>query len=134
MKRFKSWRYKCEHCGKIGGSKYWMGIHETHCTANEDRWCRMCEPNSGGWKPDMSARVDALDDGGEAGMKNLRELTDGCPACILAALRQSGLMEPDPEPFSDHGPFRDPLAWESFDYQQEREAWLGAWQIEHQGY
>lgn len=42
----------------------------------------------------------ALGKGDGEGMKRLRELTGNCPSCILAAIRQSGLMDPpdyDPE-------------------------------------
>jgi hypothetical protein len=31
------------------------------------------------------------------GLAELREVAEGCPACILAAIRQSGIQKPDGE-------------------------------------
>ena len=115
MRREKKWRYYCDFCKKSGGSGGHMKKHEKHCTMNPDRVCSMCEyigmseqkpiaelvavvPNwedyaveeedwvnhstyislNSKWEPAINEAV-----------KKLRELTCDCPACILAALRQS---------------------------------------------
>jgi hypothetical protein len=40
----------------------------------------------------MVELIDALGSGDEAGLTRLRELCEYCPACTLAAIRQSGLL------------------------------------------
>ena len=86
----------CEHCGKKQLAKGSMRRHEKRCTANPGRECKMCDQveiaglstNTVG----LSRLVEILSDR-EASPKNrmaaIREETD-CPACILAAIRQSG--------------------------------------------
>jgi hypothetical protein len=49
------------------------------------------------------------------GMKELRQLCDNCPGCILAALRQSGMMKQAAE----EGEYVD----FKFDFKKELEAW-----------
>jgi hypothetical protein len=41
-----------------------------------------------------AALIKALGDGDKAGMDALRELAQGCPACMLTAIRCSGLLDP----------------------------------------
>lgn len=67
----------------------------------------MCENGADGPK-----LIKAMKDGG---LKQLREVTNNCPACILAGLIQyRKAFPPDPEDNS----------WESFDYKAEREKWM----------
>ena len=112
MKERKTIQYKCDFCGKKGYSKGHMRNHELHCTKNPDRECRVCKMVDGAQKPmadllavlpvpiqwedeygskhyhvDTEAQVNAA-------VKELRELCDGCPACIMAALRQKGIPVP----------------------------------------
>lgn len=104
-------RYYCDFCKKSGGSKYWMEIHEKHCTMNPNRTCRMCEYADGAFC-DTQELLNMLptgppvklthpiypDDYSEnfieemaKALPKLRELSGNCPACILAALRQRGI-------------------------------------------
>lgn len=94
--------YYCDFCRprrKHGLSRRAMELHESICTLNPDRRCR--------WKMDegspeeaahaaLSTRAiaDELHDRGEiveADVVWLREKVGGCPACMLACLRCSGL-------------------------------------------
>lgn len=75
-----------------------MKKHEIGCTANIDRVCRMpiheddvpripvavLVGHLGRWKP-------------EFGMQQLRDECENCPACILAAIRCSGIQKYDPD-------------------------------------
>jgi len=109
MKRAKRWRYYCDYCKKSGGNS--LAIHETHCTMNPDRICRMCEIGGEKQQPIKTA-LAALD--GRTDLKLLRLAVHNCPACILAAIRQA---EPNHD-FSHIG--RD----EEFDYKKESQEWL----------
>ena len=99
MRRKPSYRYYCDYCKKSGGSGSAMAIHEKHCTMNPNRVCRFCATGAdwGMEQHPIGDLIAALGCGDEAGMKALRELAQGCPACILAAIRQSGLRERDEE-------------------------------------
>ncbi len=128
MIRKKVWRYYCEFCKKSGGSGGHIKKHELHCTLNPDRKCGMC--NLAGEDPE---KIDVLlsilpdpkkykmpDGFGffewpglakevEEVMPELREKTQGCPVCIMAALRQKGISVP---------------MITTFDYKEESEIWL----------
>ena len=127
MIKKKRWRYYCEYCKKSGGSKYHMANHEKHCTLNPDRECGMCElmdeaqkkmsellnclPEPESFKLEEFGWVTypGLDKAIEEAMPELREKTNGCPACIMAALRQKEIPVP---------------MVESFDYKKEFNALL----------
>jgi hypothetical protein len=128
MKRVQRWRYYCDHCKKVSGSRSAMEKHEKGCTLNPARDCGICGfLNTGGapladllavlpdpaafvrtvpeeryfdgieWDPLEAHQVpddEALRDATHAVLPKLRELTDDCPACILAALRQRGIPVP----------------------------------------
>ena len=144
MKKRKVWRYTCEFCGKSGCSGGHMKVHEASCTANPHRVCRMCKHSP----KDTAALVALLQAPGnttadwQAKMIDLRFQTDGCPACILAAIRQSKvqrtLADCDPEPGGGFT-LADPMYWDSaearaigapgmkclgFDFKAERDAFL----------
>ena len=95
MRREMKWRYYCDYCKKSGGSGSAMAIHEKHCTMNPNRVCRFCATGAdwGMEQHPIGDLIAALGCGDEAGMKALRELAQDCPACMLAAIRQSGLWE-----------------------------------------
>ncbi len=111
MRRRKVWRYYCEFCKKSNCSAASISRHEKRCTLNPDRHCGMCAVAELGQKP-MSVLVDLLADitikekRGEYGidialggdmdeaLERLRDETENCPACILAALRQKGIPVP----------------------------------------
>ena len=83
MRKARRWRYYCEHCKRSGASGYHIQKHETGCTLNPNRVCRMCQLAKITQQP-MAALIEALRDGG---LPAIRELAGGCPACILAAIR-----------------------------------------------
>ena len=98
MKSKKVWRYYCEFCGKGGCGKYAMEQHEIHCTMNPNRKCRMCAIAELRTVP-MDELIKLLpephkeDNYGTIHFKDLskiRKVTNNCPACILATIRQSG--------------------------------------------
>lgn len=95
MTKKQVWQYRCNFCGKKRYREHAMKIHEAGCTMNPDRVCRMhkfCEDSQ---KP-MQEMIEAISiSNHEEGFKKLRELVDGCPVCILAALRQSKSYEFD---------------------------------------
>jgi len=101
MKIKRVLRYYCGFCGKSGGGRYAMELHEKHCTMNPNRVCRMCEKME---EEQVSINkliaalpeVIVVDDFGdittsvEGDLKTVRAISNNCPACILAAIRQSG--------------------------------------------
>lgn len=119
MKRVKRWMFYCEHCGKSSGSGGHMSRHEKRCTANPNRRCGMCG------KVGVAGLVEALGAGDEAGVDRLREVADGCPACMLAAIRQSHLQTgPDEEGMGFAVPFQfgeEKAAWWAEMNERERQ-------------
>lgn len=115
MKRKKVWRYYCDYCKKAGCSGGHLKKHEERCTLNPNRFCGMCNFMDIGQR-DLSEAKQLLPDPkdykneendygfteykkglGEAvekAMPALRDFTDSCPACILAALRQKEIPVP----------------------------------------
>jgi hypothetical protein len=99
------WRYYCDFCGKVGGSSYHMLNHERACTKNPDRVCGLCDLAELRQQP-MPVLIEALGYGDAEGLERLRdaaganEVGKGCPACILAAIRQSP-KRPAPEDYED---------------------------------
>src|SRR4030043_432696 len=100
MKRKQVWRYYCDFCKKKTLSAGAMTIHEKHCTMNPNRDCRMCNYNgNSGSRPmnelltllphDLNYEKEAYEDRINASLPELREATNNCPACIMAALRQA---------------------------------------------
>jgi hypothetical protein len=91
-----------------------MSKHEKHCTMNPNRKCRVCTLINGGDGNEVLDLVKMLPDASEfnnatiiseqlmtdmkvrvdAGMEKIREVTDNCPACIMAALRQAKIAVP----------------------------------------
>lgn len=127
MRRVMKWRYYCDFCGKGGASGGAMALHEKHCTMNPERECRMCDAAERAYGeegqhpiPDLIA---VLGDGERAGMAALGELANGCPACILAAIRQSGLREKDLA-LEREGVYKqgEDGYW-VFDFKKKAEAW-----------
>lgn len=120
MKKVLRWRYYCEFCKKAGNSAFHMSQHEAGCTLNPDRKCRMCnfvgavQESIGALTallPDPKAFEDkyegtdivcfkGLEVAVAAALPALREITNDCPACIMAALRQKGIPVPCAEGFN----------------------------------
>lgn len=134
MKRRMAWRFTCEHCGKSSCSGGHISKHERFCTKNPARDCRMCrmvgnepvpmatlleavefaqDPNMGGITSD-DALFRSLD------LTRVRALCGGCPACLLAVVRQ--LKTPEGISITDS----------RFSWKEEREKWLNDYRAAHE--
>jgi hypothetical protein len=91
-----------------------MKRHEKGCTANPDRDCGLCA-EAGLQQQPIADLIAALGAGDKAGVEAVRDLAEGCPACTLAAIRQSGLQRASS--FDDDG-FSVP-----FDFKAEMKDW-----------
>ena len=109
MKTIKKNVYYCEYCNKHGLSAGSMSKHEKHCTANPDRECRLCgnSINVGEVAKKLSSRFKLVDHpeenihkfitikvewiGEKITMDELDDLSECCPICKLAIMRQSKL-------------------------------------------
>lgn len=112
-------QYCCEFCRKRGLSASHMAKHESSCTLNPNRVCRVCKMDWGGERTQkpitelMALLPDPKDykhygelivfdkaTGESFGkvvnshLTELRQATGNCPACIMAALRQKGIPVP----------------------------------------
>lgn len=110
-------RYYCDFCKKANCSRPSIERHERGCTLNPNRHCGMCEmldavqqpiaelitllPDSSPihTPPDGNDPYKDLADAIKEAMPKLREATHGCPACIMAALRQAKIPVPMAEDF-----------------------------------
>lgn len=90
MKRVLRWRYYCDFCPKSGASGGHMKAHERSCCRNPERVCGMCEKAHLDQQP-IAELIEALK---SEDVKGLRETASGCPACMLAAIIQSGIQQP----------------------------------------
>lgn len=123
MTRKPTWRYKCDFCGKIGYSGGSMAKHEKHCTANDDRECRVCKMIEAEQNP-MYLLVAAAQTGS---LRELEDTAEGCPACMLAAIRRipihypGGYQDDDGDAFSKWK-YKDAMKsiWADFN---ERNSW-----------
>lgn len=105
------WQYKCDFCGKKNYSASHMKRHEEHCTKNINRKCRMCE--MAGTENNLTNLMNILSDPQYGKVETywnsgvfeespfalensetikreieiLKIAADGCPACVLAAIR-----------------------------------------------
>jgi len=120
MRKVKRWRYYCDFCKKAGGSGRHIARHEKWCTMNPDRICGVCGmlevnqkpisellaviPNSKDYEIESEYGdrifIGKLPVDVEKAMPALRELTENCPACIMAALRQAKIPVPMVESFN----------------------------------
>lgn len=97
MRTIKKNVFYCDHCRKHGLSRAAMEKHERHCTLNPGRTCRWVidgEYHSFEDAFDLARIVNAIREAvplNETTIDWLRIVTTGCPACMLAALRQSGV-------------------------------------------
>lgn len=83
-------RYYCDFCKKGNGSASAMKRHESSCTLNPNRVCRMCSLAESA-PVSLAVLLHTLD---TEGFSAMRELCNGCPACTLAAIRaRSGFDE-----------------------------------------
>ena len=112
MKIIRKNVYYCEFCKKSGCAAGHMAKHERRCTRNPNRECGVCrliegelssEPVAGrvALLPDPAPFVlhkgsdpvysEELTAAANAALQSLRLECEDCPACILAAIRQSGI-------------------------------------------
>ena len=112
MKAVKRWRYYCDHCKKVGGHRHVIERHESSCVRNPNRICRMCQMMDVTQQPTEALRV-ALRNGGVA---SVREVAQGCPACILAAIvgSRNALIA--------QGNWDHPEDWSTFDFKKEMDS------------
>jgi hypothetical protein len=113
MKKRRVWRYKCDFCKKANCSSASITKHEQGCTNNPNRTCGVCAvikregladrppmPLAESrlllpLLPDDDAALDLLMEGNGSGsqaekyLEQLRAAVNYCPACTLAAIRQS---------------------------------------------
>lgn len=92
MRRKRSWRYYCDFCKKSGGSASSLSVHERHCTMNPGRECRMCERPRRLRIRDVAEAIGAALRNSAGGLEELRSLAGDCPACMLSAIRLSGVQ------------------------------------------
>lgn len=115
MRKKKVWRYYCEFCRKSGCSGGHIAKHERACTANPNRVCRMCKLVGATQKP--LAELLAAFDGGQSpadtdSLRELESVAEGCPACMLAAVRAWDQAHPETEcSFSVHFRERCEAVW-----------------------
>jgi hypothetical protein len=133
VRRKQVWRYYCEHCKKSGCNAVAIRDHEEGCTANPARVCKLCKAagleGNHNSVPDLvfifkaNETLPVVEQ-----MKLLRESVEGCPACILATLRQAKVLG-----YKADGDF---VNYE-FNFKAEKEAWwseINANHREHESY
>ena len=95
--------YYCDHCQGRRMRRDAMERHEKHCTANPTRVCRVCDTLGFDAAPLEELRAlmpvvpedpapesyGVLTSNAQSAFPALVAAADGCPACILAALRQT---------------------------------------------
>lgn len=110
MKTKKVNRYTCDFCAKHKYSAGHMKRHEKNCTKNPNRECACCRfvdgttknikdlisilPNPNDYKDEYGNFADALGLDANEALVGLRAVTNDCPACIMAAIRQAGIPVP----------------------------------------
>lgn len=109
-------QYCCDFCKKKKYSKAAMNNHESHCTLNSNRRCRVCKKIKGSDSPNLTGHemvamlpnvkhFENIDNSWEASylslnemelcaaiepkIQALRDAVDNCPVCLLAAFRQA---------------------------------------------
>lgn len=117
MKAVSRTVYYCDFCNKRYLRKTSAEKHERHCTMNPDRVCRWAQLENGprtrhgehSFRKSLPRWVRLNAPLTEDVLNKLRDYTGSCPACTLAALRQSGI-----EYHYDYGTGK-----RLFDYEQE---------------
>ena len=137
MRKKRVWRYYCDFCGRGGCAASHIMHHEKGCTANPDRVCGLCAHSIPGEQKQIGVLIEALksgrpEDGYSAGLIEVRDLAQNCPACILAAIRQSGVQRSSE--YDGDGNEIDPGCHVEFDFKKELASWWSdenATQMEH---
>lgn len=119
MRKVLKWRYYCEFCKKSGMAASHIKRHEVSCTGNPDRFCRFCVLAGIQQKP----LLDLIEVFKRDGVDALRTAAENCPACMLTAIRHSGVngfSEDDED--GRGGPLSDKFHPDDFNFKQEKEA------------
>lgn len=113
MKSKQVWRHRCDFCKKASLNKPAMAKHELHCTGNPNRKCRMCDI-IGEPQVLLQQLVNTLNgcsyENEKDKLQDLRRKSNGCPACMLAAIRR----------VTDSA--EEPWTVPAFDFKAERKA------------
>ena len=120
MRQRKRWQYYCDFCKKNGGSKDHIKRHEKGCTSNVNLVCGVCGYHGINQEavefvknvktPNGMIFFDSSDPRNEKELKKLRDFfDDGCPACMLATVRQAEKQEG--------------MSFLNFDYKKEHDAY-----------
>lgn len=140
MRIVKRNRYYCDFCKKAGGSGGHIAKHERSCTKNPNRICKVCgllevqqvpiadlkallpqcKATDFGFEDDASSTVENLV---RIALPRLREKAHNCPACIMAALRQSGIPVPLAKDFNFTNEMKD--IWQEINEANLRECHYG---------
>lgn len=88
MKKILRPRYYCDFCGRGNGNPGYMKKHESGCTKNPNRICRMCALMQEYTGIVQTPRASLLEIFESTGFKTMADAANGCPACILSILRQ----------------------------------------------
>ena len=134
MTRKKRWRYYCDFCGKSGGAGGHIASHEKGCTLNPNRECGLCRMRDRTQMPasELIAAFESHAADWTAGLAVVRELCDDCPACILAAIRQSPRLARERDEYKGEGEyptvefdFRTALAgfWDEIKTTEDADTW-----------
>jgi len=112
-------RYECDFCGRRKYSVGSMKVHESSCTKNPDRKCRVCDlldnaqtptedllktlPDPGDlftqeWEPGRGLDQNEFRERLLKALPGLRDAANDCPACIMAGLRLKGIPVPIAKP------------------------------------
>lgn len=86
--------FYCDHCGRHRLSRRAIADHEPTCTLNPARACKWHASPEPDDSVDAGALAVALRERAplaKGDVEWLRAQVDECPACVLAALRQSGV-------------------------------------------
>ncbi|GER21279.1 hypothetical protein [Variovorax boronicumulans] len=116
MKSVLRMRHYCDFCKKSTGTKPSMEKHEKACTANPARVCRMCSFAGLAQLSMSELQVEYA-----KGFKALQTACEGCPACMLATMRQhwDGVVY-DSDVYNDG---RDAERGE-WDFKKASQAWI----------
>jgi hypothetical protein len=114
-------RYYCDFCKKASGSPSFMRRHESGCTNNPNRTCRMCALLAEAGGPDPAPpRADLIKVMDTSGFNAMREAANDCPACILSVLRTYNFEGDAGTPGGVRGPEDGRESWS---YQAAKTAW-----------
>lgn len=127
MKARRVWRYTCDFCRKSGMRKDAIAAHEARCFCNPARKCTMCEDMQ-----EPLAELMALFEGAEQEtvqtfVDKVETAAHGCPACTVAAIRQTPHLDTIHENTTFDGvslPDSHGRLWVNYNYKEKASAYL----------